>query len=392
MNVVHLTDSPFFGGPERQMLGLAVNLPSSIRTRILCFRDHASAAPFLEKLTTAGVSARMLRHANPHFARMISDVVGELREQRADVLVCHGYKADLLGWVAARIAGIPAISVSRGWTGHTRKVRLNETLDRVALRLMARVVCVSDGQAVKVRRAGVGADRIRVIRNAIDAARFAEADPDARLALQRMFAVPRSLLVVAVGRLSPEKGFDQLITAARRVADDLPGVGFVLIGDGPHRAALEERVGAAGLEAHVVLAGFRTDVDRLMQGADVLAQSSYTEGLPNVVLEACAAGIPVVATDVGGTGEVVRDGVSGFLVPPGDADALASRLLDVLRSPELRRSMGAHGRNVVRTEFSFAHQCAQYVELFASLAAGATATPSAVGTEPMHGTVSGVAG
>ena len=391
MNVVHLTDSPFFGGPERQMLGLAVTLPSSIRTRILCFRDHASAAPFLEKLQAAGVSARMLGHANPHFVRMIADVVHELRAQQADVLLCHGYKADVLGWIAARVAGIPVISVSRGWTGHTRKVRLNEALDRVALRLMARVVCVSDGQAVKVRRAGVRADRIRVIRNAIDTSRFGEPDPAGRLALQRMFATPRDLLVVAVGRLSPEKGFDQLIAAARSVADRMPGVGFVLVGDGPDRAALETRIGSAGLQAHVALAGFRSDVDRLMQGADVLAQSSFTEGLPNVVLEACAAGIPVVATDVGGTGEVVRDGLSGYLVPPGDPAALAERLLDVLGSPELRRGMGAHGREVVRTEFSFAHQCAQYVELFAALlpdARPALAAPE----EPIQGAVTGVAG
>jgi glycosyltransferase involved in cell wall biosynthesis len=367
MNVVHLTDSPFFGGPERQMLGLAVGLPASIRTSILCFRDHASAAPFLERLAAAGVPARMLAHANPHFAGMVGDVVGELRRLRADVLVCHGYKADVIGWIAARIARVPVMSVSRGWTGHTRKVRLNEAIDRRMLRRMARVVCVSEGQAAKVRRAGVRGDRVRVIHNAIDTTRFTMADAGGRALLEAMFPAPPELIVVGIGRLSPEKGFDRLVEAARLVVAGSPRAGFVLIGDGPDRAALAEQVRAAGLDAHVVLAGFRSDVDRLLQGADVLAQSSYTEGLPNVVLEACAAGIPVVATVVGGTGEVVQDGVTGYLVPAGDAGALADRLLALLRSPAQRREMGDRGRDVVVTHFSFASQCAEYENLFATL-------------------------
>ena len=391
MNVVHLTDSPFFGGPERQMLGLAVNLPSSIRTRILCFRDHASGAPFLEKLQAAGVSARMLSHANPHFARMVADVVGELRAQGTELLVCHGYKADVLGWIAARIAGVAVICVSRGWTGHTRKVRLNEALDRFALRLMRHVVCVSEGQALKVRRAGVPADRVRVIRNAIDASRFTGVDAGGRLALQCLFATPRTLIVVAVGRLSPEKGFDRLIEAAGIVAGEVPSVGFVLIGDGPDRAALEALVGASGLQGSVVFAGFRSDVDRLVQGADALAQSSYTEGLPNVVLEACAAGIPVVATDVGGTGEVVQDGVNGYLVPPGDSSALAERLIQLLCSPELRATMGALGRERIRADFSFEHQCAQYEELFTTLRDTRGSGPSTL-NRPVQPTVTGAAG
>lgn len=368
MNVVHLTDSPFFGGPERQMLGLAVNLPKSIQTTILCFRDNGSSAPFVQRLGEAKVDARMLTHANPHFIAMVADVVGELAAKRADVLISHGYKADILGLVAARIARVPILAVSRGWTGHTRKVRLNEALDRRFLRYVDGVVCVSDGQAAKVRRAGVPANRVHVIRNAIDPTRFGETDPTSRVTLQELFPSPRDVIVVGVGRLSPEKGFDQLIEAARIVTERVAGAGFVLVGDGPERHALEDRVRAAGLAGQVVFAGFRGDVDRLLTGADILAQSSYTEGLPNVVLEACAAGIPVVATAVGGTGEVIRDGANGFLVEPGNPRALADRMLELMRSPDLRRSMGENGRQVVRREFSFADQCTKYERLLASAA------------------------
>lgn len=350
------------------MLGLAVNLPGSIRTSILCFRDNGSSAPFVQRLSAAGVEARMLTHMNPHFIAMVADVLGELRAKAAEVLITHGYKADILGLIAARIARVPILAVSRGWTGHTRKVRLNEALDRRFLRHMDGVVCVSEGQAAKVRRAGIPPHRLHVIRNAIDPSRFGLPDAGSRTVLQEMFASPRDVIVVGVGRLSPEKGFDQLIDAAGIAATQVARAGFVLVGDGPERAALEDRVRAAGLEPCVAFAGFRADVDRLLAGADILAQSSHTEGLPNVVLEACAAGIPVVATAVGGTGEVIRDGKNGFLVEPGNPPALADGLLKLMHSPDLRRSMGDHGRQVVRREFSFAEQCAKYERLLYSMA------------------------
>jgi glycosyltransferase involved in cell wall biosynthesis len=369
VKVVHLTDSPFFGGPERQMLGLAVALPAHVHTTVLCFRDGGTSISFIERLRAAGVPARMLDHANPRFLAMLADITRELRAEQADVLVCHGYKADILGWVAARRLGVRVMSVSRGWTAHTWKVRINETLDRRMLHLMDRVVCVSEGQAEKVRAAGVPVDRVRVIHNSIDTSRF-DAIGNGRAELDRLFSLPPGLIVIAVGRLSPEKAFEHLIEAARVISSSLPDVGFVLVGDGPERERLTRLVRDAGLEARFVMTGFRSDVDRLISGADVLAQSSRTEGLPNVVLEGCAAGVAVVATDVGGTREVIRDGFNGLLVPPGEPDALAARLLDLLRAPERRALLGVRGREIVREQFSFARQSALYEALFDEIIAG----------------------
>lgn len=368
MNVVHLTDSPFFGGPERQILGLSRTLPDRVRTTVLCFREHGSCLPFLNELESAGIAGDMLDHATPLYVKMVADVRRRLRAHSCDLLICHGYKADILGLVAARSAGIPVVSVSRGWTAHTPKVRLNEAVDRGCLRLMDAVVCVSDGQAEKVRRAGVPAHRVRVIRNAIDHERFAENGNGDRNALREFFPGQVDNTVIAVGRLSPEKGFDHFIAAAALVLTEAPGTGFLLIGEGPSRELLERQIQDAGIGDRVVLTGFRTDVDRIVAHADVLAQSSHTEGLPNVVLEACAAGKAVVATAVGGTPEVISDGTSGYLIAPGDPRSLADRLLELLRSPELRARMGAAGRAFVRANFSFARQSEEYVELFANVA------------------------
>jgi glycosyltransferase involved in cell wall biosynthesis len=240
---------------------------------------------------------------------------------------------------------------------------------------MDRVVCVSEGQAAKVRQAGVPAERIRVIANAIDGRRFARPDLTGRDELRAYFRTPRRFIVGAAGRLSPEKGFEQLIGAADEVVAAMSGTGFVLFGDGPLGAALHQQIDEHSLQDDFVLAGFRHDLDRLLPWLDLLVLPSFTEGMPNVVLEAMAAGVPVVATAVGGTPELVVDGVTGWLVPPGNPSELARRIVDVLDSGPGRHALGQRGREQVQTEFTFAAQAAKYRALFRDL--GLAAGPDA---------------
>lgn len=367
MNVVHLVASPFLGGPERQMIGLATTLAQACRTIFLSFSERGQCRPFLDEVRRQGFEAVELERNAPSYRAVMCEIAGHLRRQRADILCCHGYKPDILGWLAARQVGTPVIAVSRGWTAATFKVRINETLDRLVLRRMDRVVCVSEGQAIKVRRAGVTADRVIVIRNAIRTERFNHPDPAGRDRLRSLFDRPPARIVGAAGRLSPEKGFGVLITAAGRLAPDAPDVGFVIFGEGPLREELSRQIDAGGLAGRCLLAGFRDDLDGLLPHLDLLVLPSFTEGLPNVVLEAFAAGVPVVATAVGGTPEVVEDGVNGYLVPAGDPAALARRMRDVLDVEERRRAMGERGRDRVRNEFTFEVQSAQYQQLFADL-------------------------
>ncbi len=326
-----------------------------------------------------------------------------LRRLAANVICCHGYKATLLGLLAARRIGIPAIAVSRGWTGECLRVRLYEALDRRLLRWMDKVVCVSEAQAQAVRRAGVRDDRLTVIHNAIRFERFANPDPAYRDLLCRMFPEPPALIVGAAGRLSPEKGFDILIDAAAEVlrspfyrqgtwttlsappggkgSSSLSGhnaehgrgrvagaeggrIGFILFGDGPLRDALADRIAARKLEGRFILAGFRPDLDQYLPHLDLFVQSSFTEGLPNVILEAQAAGVPVVATAVGGTPEVIEDGRTGWLVPPGDAALLAERTAWALSDAAAREGRSSAGRSCVEDNFSYHAQARRYAQLF----------------------------
>jgi len=367
VTVVQLTASRFFGGPERQMIELAKALPGAYRTVFVSFSEDGLCHDFLEEARRAGFEALRLQHDTPWLAAAWRELVGLLRRVPADVLCCHTPKPNLLGLLAARRLRIPVVAVSRGWTAETWRVRLYEVLDRRVLGRMDRVVCVSHAQAQRVRWAGVARQKTVVIHNAVRADRFSGPRDGHRTRLEQLFAEPPEQIVGAAGRLSPEKGFEVLLDAAAEVVRGDASVGFVLFGEGPLRDALAAKIRERGLEGRFVLAGFCSELDRLIPCFDLFALPSFTEGLPNVVLEAFAAGVPVVATAVGGTPEVVREGQTGYLVPPGDSAALAKRIADALRDESLLRRFGSRGRRRVEQCFSFASQAESYVRLFAGL-------------------------
>ena len=369
MVIVHLTASRFFGGPERQMLELAKSLQDGYESVFVSFREAGLCEAFLEEVRRVGFEGIALKHDTPRLFAAGRELVQLLRRQNAAILCCHGYKADLLGLIAARCVRIPVVAVSRGWTGESTRVRLYERVDRFVLRWMDRAICVSEGQARKVRQSGVTSRRAIVIRNAVRTERFAEPREEYRRHLRELFRRQPDLIVGAAGRLSPEKGFDVLVDAAVEVVRAEKSVGFVLFGDGGMRRALASQVEAQGLGGRFVFAGFRRDFDHYLPHLDLLVLPSFTEGLPNVVLEAFAAGVPMVATAVGGTPEIIQDAENGYLVPPGNARPLAARILDLLSDDAARRAMGASGRERVRHHFSFSAQARSYELLFDSLAA-----------------------
>lgn len=370
MRLVHLTASTFFGGPERQMLGLAQAMPGHVHTTFTSFSEGGRSSAFLDKIQSSGFATVPLQSDFPHAISVVRELTDVIRVTKCDALLCHGYKAHILGRLAAHRVGIPAVAVSRGWTGETRKVKAYEWLDRRHLRFMDHVVCVSEGQAVKVRRwCGVRNSRMSVIRNSARLAAFENPDPAARARLLGFFPSDNrvSQVVLAAGRLSPEKGFGVFVQAAATICKEHPGAAIVLFGEGVLRSELEAQVREQGLTGRFVIPGFRTDLDSLIGAADVVVLPSFTEGLPNVALEASAAGVPVVATAVGGTPEAVIDSESGYLVPPGQPARIATRVGELLRDPELRARFGAAGKLRMQAEFTFDAQAAAYLKLLDGL-------------------------
>ena len=348
------------------MLGLACAMPDTIRTTFISFPEGGRYAPFLDEVRSQGFAAFALMTDFPRVFTALRELVSLARQTSCDVMLCHGYKAHILGRIAAARVGIPAIAVSRGWTGETRRVKFYEWLDRRHLRFMDHVVCVSDGQAAKVSRwCGVPTSRLTVIRNSARLGAFENRDDISRDRLLSFFQADSKVtqVVMAAGRLSPEKGFGVLVESAASICRENPRAGVVLFGEGMLRRELEQRVGDLGLAQRFVMPGFRSDLDTLIGGADVVVLPSFTEGLPNVVLEASAAGVPVVATAVGGTPEAVVDGKSGFFVPPGRPECIAARVSELLRDERLRAKFAVAGPELMRTRFTFDAQSNAYQEL-----------------------------
>ena len=343
------------------MLGLADQLRDEYETVFASFSEGGRCSSFLEKARNSGHEGIELAHDTPRFRDTIRDIQALIGS--AEILFVHGYKAGLLGRVAARRVGIPVVGVSRGWTGETWKVKIYERLDRWNLKRLDHVVCVSQGQAAKVRRVGVRADRMSVVHNS---ARLGDFSPQSR-------GSRTGMTVLAAGRLSPEKGFQLLPAVAERLAQSCPAVRFLMAGDGDLRESIEADAKKRGIADRIEFLGFRNDIDRLMSEADVLLLPSYTEGLPNVVLEAAAAGIPSVATRVGGTPEAIIDGETGILVPSGDVAVMADSLALLAQDESLRNRMGLAARENMELNFSFASQANAYRRLIERLTHKTTA-------------------
>jgi glycosyltransferase involved in cell wall biosynthesis len=342
-------------------------LPSEVESTFLSFAERGLAQAFLNEARLQGFTAKPLTQNTPRYFASVNEVAAELLRLRADLLCCSGYKPDLVGWRAARRVGIPVVSISHGWTSATWKVRCYEGLDKIALRWMDAVVCVSAAQAEKVRRANVPESKIEVIRNAIGEEAFVGPKPEIRQEMLQWFARPPRSLIGAAGRLSPEKGFAIFIEAAALVLQQRPEAGFILFGEGPRRGELEQLVAAKGLQGQFVLAGFRKNLSAFLPNLDINVMSSFTEGLPVILLEAGAAGVPTVATAVGGIPEVIDNELNGYLAPSGDAAALAQRIVTLLENDDLRLAMGRSFRERIQHGFSFKAMSAKYHELFQRL-------------------------
>ncbi|MDR3233361.1 MAG: glycosyltransferase [Planctomycetaceae bacterium] len=381
MNIAHITASPSFGGPERQMLELARTLQAAQDAKffVASFPEGGNAEPFLAEAEKGGFPAYRFQNDMPHLFAAFQEMIRYLRENRIDVLLAHGHKARLLGWLAARRLRIPIIGVSRGWTGENKKIRFFERIDKWIHRLMNHIVCVSQGQAEKVLRYGTPESRITVIHNSVRTDRFGTSlpgiapMPEYRQKLEAIFEQKPHFLLGAAGRLSPEKGFDILIRAVAaiqsvaaindRQASDGQHCGLVIFGEGFLHASLQEQIDRLNVTKNIKLAGFTDELDRFMPYFDVFVQSSHTEGLPNVLLEAMAARTAVVATEVGGTNEVVDGGHTGLLVPANNANALSAALEKVLKDDTLRKQFGENGRQRVEKHFTFEAQSEAYWKL-----------------------------
>jgi glycosyltransferase involved in cell wall biosynthesis len=294
----------------------------------------------------------------PRELRAVAHLYRLIRRERPHIVHTHTAKAGFVGRLAARLARVPVVvhtfhgHVLHGYYGFL-KTHLLRHMERGLARLTDRVIAVSEGVKQELETYSVATgEKIQVVPLGLELDPFFNA-PEGKGAFRREWQLNGvERLVGIVGRLFPIKNHHLFLDAATLVAKQESAARFAIVGDGVLRPDVERHARHLGLADRVIFTGWRRDLPRIYADLDVLAVTSNNEGTPVSAIEAMAAGCPVVATRVGGLPDLIRDGETGYLVPPGDAPALAAALLHLLRDPEMARRMGETARSMVRHRFA----------------------------------------
>lgn len=356
------------GGAQRQLAHLAAGLDRGrFRPAVACLhRDE----PLLAELRSRGVETFLLparRGLDPALPWRLARLA---RHHGTRILHSFLFAGNAWGRIAARLARVPIAIASERTDSAGRRRR-----EILVERLLAPLT-----QAYVVNSAAVGrtlagqvpavAGRICCIPNGIDLEAFAVDRATARATLrQAIGARAGDRLLGIVGNLTPDKAHRDLLEAVAHLGPARQGLHLVLMGEGGLRAEITMQAAQLGLASQVHLLGLRQDVPSILAGLDLLVQASLREGMPNAVLEGMAAGLPIVATNVGGTAEALADGACGVLLPPGDPAALGSALRDLLADPGRAAQLAAAARRRVEERYSLSRMIEETQALYNRLLA-----------------------
>lgn len=348
--VLLITTGLAYGGAETQLVRLALRLKA--RGWEVSVVSMTPPKAYVEELEKAGISVHSLeiRRKLPD-PRPILRLARLIRSQKPDIVHSFMVHANLLARLIRPVVSVPVLICSARSTYEGGRFR--ELLYRLSDSLCDLTTQVSQAGLERYIRVGaVPENKIRYIPNGIDTDRF-RPDPEVRKRIRGELENESAFVWVAVGRFDIPKDYPNMLRAFSCVNQDHPDTLLIIVGDGPLRQAMEELASNLGLKDRVRFLGIRRDISELMNGADGYVISSSWEGMANVLLEASATGLPIVATDVGGNREVVRDGEIGFLVSPKYPEALAGAMLRLMSlSEEERRRMGEAGRSYIEATYS----------------------------------------
>jgi glycosyltransferase involved in cell wall biosynthesis len=365
MRIFHFINSLDTGGSEHQMVEVVRRLSGKHSVQVGCLAAKGGYYDTLRELEIP------VHEFNPHgsFASrqgitQLLGLVRHLRREKIQVFHSHDLYSNLMGVPAAWLARVPTIISSRrdlgSWWWYTPR-------NRRLLRYIQGLSNVVLANSEQVKRHLVEHDRfeeksIVVAHNGVDCEPFEKAVRDRTMIPG---ATADDMLAIQVANMHVHtKGHTFLIDAAAEVCPRFDRLKFVLVGDGELRKEFEDKVAALGLASRFVFLGARDDVSNLLACCDIGMLVSLAEGLPNSVLEYSAAGLPVVATGVGGIPEIIEDGVTGYIVPPKDAGAIVTAISKLLTDREQAAKMGRKGRSRVRQEFSYARLIGQLEEIY----------------------------
>jgi len=322
--------------------------------------------PLAETLAAGGIPYRIFSRKRKLDWRLLGQLVRKFREDKVQLVHTHHLEQLLFAGIAARLVGAAVVHTEHEF--YTLGRRRHQQILRLLSVLAGTVTTVAEPVTEFLNQSvGIPMRKLKTIPNGVDLSRFQSARPMNRSELGWN---GENVVVGCVARLVPGKGHAVLLDAFHRVLGRQPQTRLLLVGEGGERSRLEAQAGALGLNGSVRFLGARADVPRLLAACDVVTLASTCEGLPLSILEAMAAGKPVVATRVGCVPQVVHDGLTGLLVPPGDAAALAESLESLVRNQGTRRRLGMQACQLMQSGYSFDRTLEQYEAVYETAMTG----------------------
>ena len=361
ITVVHFISGDLWAGAEVmawRLLEKLASCPDVALSVILCNQGRLH-----DNLVSLKVETILLDETKLSPFELVTQLLGYVRRKKPHVLHCHRYKENLLGYLAGRYAKVPALITTQhgmpeyfqGFAGI--KNRIFSACNLTALKRYNAVVAVSAdiGNAL-ITRHGFHESKIRVIRNGVGMPQE----------VVRRSGV-RDFVIGSAGRFVPVKDYDLMVRMAAEIVRHIPGVRFVLAGDGPGKMQLQATIEKLGLAERFELLGAIDDMENFYKGLDIYVNTSVHEGIPMTILEAMAHGVPVVACNVGGIGEIIEDGRNGFLVSSRDPRHLAEKCVSLRHDVTLWEKISVAARQRIETSFSDISMAQQYYTLYKKL-------------------------
>ncbi len=360
--VLHVIETGGPGGAERMVVHLASGLGPEYRSEAALIRDSWLGMALRKR----GIPVTMLG-GGPHGSLdTLRDLLRVIRDRQVAVLHTHEFFMNTVGVFASWLTRVPVVATVHGKNYYPDRFRRRAAY-RLVGKLAGQVVAVSeDVRRFLAERIGIPVARIRVVPNGVPVDE--EPSQEQVSALRTSLDLDQQSTVVGtVGSLYPVKGHAHLIDAATLVLRRFPRAVFLIAGRGGLQEELQAQTRQLGIAHHFRFPGYRDDVRQLLALFDVFVLPSLSEGMPLALLEAMAAGVPCVATTVGGVNEIVEDAKTGMLVPPADAQALAESVVTLLQDRALAFAMGENARKTVASRFSLTGMVKAYQEIYTTL-------------------------
>ena len=371
--IIYIIDGLGMGGAERLMIPILEKLDRDVFEPRVCVFHVINRNPVADAIQASGVAVDLLPVPYMRDISAIPRLYRYLKEKQADLVHTQLELANIMGNAVAKLLKLPSVCTIHTIPSQEMKLKskLHQEVELLSLRLFCdHVISVSEGaRQFHLSINKVSSEKVSTIYNGIDLVNFVKTDRQAeRGHVRKELGIPETANILAtVAVLRPLKGIQFMIRAMPAILAKYPNVYYLIVGSGTYEETLLKELDVVGVKEHVIFAGMRSDIPRILAASDIFVLPTLTEALPTVLAEAMAAKLPIVASKVGGVPEMIRDGENGYLVAPEDSDGLAQACIRLLSDPQKSATMGTEGWEIVNKKFNIERQVGQLKKLYLDL-------------------------